>query len=135
MGARETARKPIQRHGLKSTETDCQKKDGMATEFLNSVDLGKVCSPLVAGTMPRVLQWNSTARKYNIMYKSLLINTLFLFYSQLQYIIHTFLPATTAQRTIVVYHYFVYISSRATILYNIVHFVAGKYSIMYYSCL
>ena len=47
------------------------------------------------------------------MYKSLLINTLFLFYSQPKYIIHTFLPASTAQCTTVAYHYFVYISPRA----------------------
>ena len=47
MGAREAARKPIQRHGLKSTETDCQKNGWNATEFLFSVDLGKVWPPLV----------------------------------------------------------------------------------------
>ena len=29
IGAREIARNPIQRHGQKSTETDCQKLDGM----------------------------------------------------------------------------------------------------------
>ena len=89
----------------------------------------------VVGTIPRVLQWNSTAYKYNAMYKSLLINTLFLFYSQPKYIIHTFLPASTAQCTTVSYHYFVYILPRAAMLYNFVHFVAGKYSLMYYSCL
>ena len=60
------------------------------------------------------------------MYKSLLINTLFLFHFQPKYIIHIFLPATTAQCTTVVYHYFAYISPRATILYNIVHFAARQ---------
>ena len=51
------------------------------------------------------------------MYKSLFINTLVLFYSQPKHIIHTFLPATTAQCTTVAYYYFVYISPRAAILY------------------
>ena len=47
MGSREAARKPIQRHGLKSTETDCQKTGRSGTEFLNSVDLGKGWAPLI----------------------------------------------------------------------------------------
>ena len=89
----------------------------------------------VVGTIPRVLQWNSIAYKYNAMDKSLFINTLFLFYSQPKYIIHTFLPANAAQCTTVSYYYFVYISPKAAILYNIVHFVTGKYSLMYYNCL